>query len=667
MNSARKRPRPSDGIDEDGGSGGTTSSSSGPTFIASDTFDGSRPGYVFRRGAQGTGYYLDASSTEPPPPTSTPRKGVRIAEERNETRVYTTAEELLAAAEEAQPSGQRVLDLGNPSSLKNSVTAWQKAVQENELQRAQYPDDATQYMDSEVALYEHIHAWKAIAADANQFYPILLETSTCDLAADILGPLLQHVNTDVTKSTINLFLEWLDPALLIDDERDSVVEPVLQLASTLLQEGILDLVLANLGRFLAEEEISNQDDSKEDDDVGRGVWDILQLLEHLIDMETMLASGSSSAPRSTLSKNGLSLGAYLASQSTLFGWLFGILDEDKSESVASRYQERALEILALLAPVEDVHIALEDWTKIPPYSSVLVEDSGNVSSSDSLDAIEILLQIVGGFRKRQPETSEEVDFLENCALVVNSALTYSTRNRSAFLEAQGVELVARCLKERVHAAGVTLQWLDVPGTDASVNLQTCERIVQAQLLKYLFPLWMGKSLPVQAPPVASSPKKQKYWKQQIYQNTIRIVYSLTRHLTPDSPQDAQARLVTKFASDAAKIERLVHFLIVYDDKARTAEYKFFRSDVEDTLEGPAVKFAALEAKLAAGGDIFHRLAAIAAFLCAHSKQCHTSFLKCVREKEAGMGLIQAGVKEFISVIEEGSVQRRQLETYLESI
>jgi beta-catenin-like protein 1 len=192
-------------------------------------------------------------------------------------------------------------------------------------------------------------------------------------------------------------------------------------------------------------------------------------------------------------------------------------------------------------------------------------------------------------------------------------------------------------------------------------------MVQAQLLKYLFPLWMGRSFPAQAPSVTFSAKKQKSWKHQISQNTIRIVYSLTRHLTPDSPQDAQARLVAKFASDGAKIERLVHFLVLYDDRARTAEYKFFRSDIEDTMDAAAVKLAALEAKLAAGGDIFHRLAAIAAFLCAHSKKCHTSLLKCVQEKEVGMGLIQAGVKEFLSEIEEGSVQHRQLERYLESV
>jgi hypothetical protein len=34
-------------------------------FVASDTFQGARPGYVFQRGAQGNGYYLDALLSPP--------------------------------------------------------------------------------------------------------------------------------------------------------------------------------------------------------------------------------------------------------------------------------------------------------------------------------------------------------------------------------------------------------------------------------------------------------------------------------------------------------------------------------------------------------------------------------------------------------------------------
>eukprot|EP00977_Amphora_coffeiformis_P019334 scaffold7168_cov182-Amphora_coffeaeformis.AAC.3 len=638
-NNARKRPRPDNTSD---------------AFIPAETFQGSRSGYVFRQGDQGTGYYLDEKQSKQQEVSPPRRKGVRIAEENNETRVITTADALLADAE-AHTTMTRVLDLAHPATLKASLTAWHKAVQENELQRAQYVDDPTQYMDSEVQLYEHCNAWKAIAADPAAFYPILLTSTTnLDLAADILGPLLQHANTDVSRTAISLLLEWLDPALLVntiadyDEEEEAIVTPVKELAALVMEQGLLDLVLANLGRLAAEESL----DETTDDDVGKGVMDILQLMEHFIDMESTLQASDGS----TLVADGkTTVALYLAKQTTFLGWLFSTLDNES-------YEERVLEILVLLAPLEDAYKGCPNWTEIPPYTSVLMEDSDTPASIEPLDAIEILLQRVGKFRKTQPDVTQ-IDSLENAALVMHSILTYNSETHvAAFVEAQGIELVVRCLKERVHAAGVALKWLDLPGTDSPVYRKACEHMVSAGLLKYILTLWMGRALPAEA----NTAKPSKAWKHSLEQTVIRLVYALTRHLTPDSPDDALARLVAKFAGDAAKLERLVHYLILYDQKARTAEYKFYRSDVEDLVgDDEAVALAALEAKLAGGGDLFHRLGAIAAFLCVQSKQCHTIILQQLQAKDAGMGLVRAAVQEFASILE--PEQRRQLEGYVEAL
>lgn len=671
---ARKRPRPEEENDNDNDG----------AFIASDSFTGSRAGYVFTHGAHGTGYYRDkivddASTITTKAATRRP-KGVRIAEEHNETRTIDNNNDLLAQAEQQQ-QGVRVLDLRNTASLAAALTAWHKAVETNALQRAQYAADPSQYMESEVALYEHVHAWKAVAASPAVHYPVLLNShQQFDLAADILGPLLQHVNTDVSRATIALLVEWLDPALLIsnsdqDDENtdESIVLPVLELAALVLQEGLLDLVWANLGRFTAEQE-QQEDETTENDNnpVGRGVWDVLQLLENCIDMETTLAT-TTTAPRTTLeTKGNTSLATFIGHDTTLLGWLFAAVQDEENQ-----YRARALEILVLVAPLEDVYTTLTDWTKIPPYTSSLLEDEDDNDCNmqqEPLDAVEVLLQTVGAFRKRQPADTASVELLENAAMVMTSALTYSATNRAAFLAAQGIELVVRCVKERVHAGGVTLAWLDVPGTDHDVYRQACEGMVQAQLLKYLGVLWMGRGLPAQANAPAANTgattaqkKAAKQWKNNVSQTTIRIVYALTRHLTETSPDEARARLVAKFAADVTKLERLVHLLVTYDDKARTAEYKFYRDVDEDDLDDQAVRLAALEAKLAAGGDLFHRLGAIAAFFCTQSKQCHAAVLQQLQSKKVGMGLVRAAVQEFVNILEEGSSQRQQLEGYLEAL
>lgn len=690
MNSARKRPRPTT---EDGGGGGGEAA----PFVAADSFQGSRPGYVFRQGDHGVGYYRDVHDDKKNKTnndqnendiTKPRRKGVRIAEERNETRTYETADALLAQAEEAAAASgqqQRVLDLRNPASLRHSLKAWHKATVENELQRAQYPDDPAQFMDSEVALYEHVHAWMAIAAEPDKFYPILWNSSDDGLnVTNLLNPLLQHVNTDVSRATINLLLEWFDPTLLVqskvdddnndDDGAEVVVQAVMKLASLVLEEGLFDLVIANLGRF-ASEDADKDAAAAAATTVGRGVWDILGLVENFMEMESMLATTTApNVPRRTLQTNGTaSFATYLVKETTILGWLLAAIDPQMK---SSPYRERALEVLVLLAPLEDIYNVLPDWTKIPPYTSVFVEDDDNDNKNKNkrnkapeaakLDGIEILLQTVAGFRKEQPSNSEDLDLLENAAMVMNSVLTYSKANTAAFVQAQGIELVVRCCKERVHAAGVALPWLDVGGTEDVVYRQACERMLQAKLLKYLMPFWMGRALPSSAHKTA---KAQKTYKHQIEQCTIRIVYALTRHLQPDSPEDAQQRLVAKFAVDPPKLERLVSYLISYDQKARAAEYKFYRSDVEESLgeDAQAIQLAALEAKLSAGGDLFHRLGAICAFLCTQSKQCHKLVLEYLQAKQAGMGLVRAAVEEFATILEADSPQRLQLEAYLEAL
>ena len=122
--------------------------------------------------------------------------------------------------------------------------------------------------------------------------------------------------------------------------------------------------------------------------------------------------------------------------------------------------------------------------------------------------------------------------------------------------------------------------------------------------------------------------------------------------------------------------------MAYDQRARLAEYKFFRSDVEETLlllgqssgdvddskkgDDSMIQLAALEAKLAAGGDVLHRLAAIAAFCCTGSKRCHTQILAALHAKESGIGLIREALEEFVSILGE-SEQKQQLQRYLEQI
>lgn len=542
----------------------------------------------------------------------------------------------------------------SPKGVNVATMTLQKSVERNEIQRARYPDEPWQYMDAEIALYEHINALKAFAADPVKLYPTILDS---DLFT-ILIQLLTHDNTDIVASVVSVLLEWIDPALL--GMEDGLAPHMAALTASLVKNGGQCLV-ESLARLQPTSPTSSFPTSEmEDDQVGKGTEDVLSLLDNCMEIDLFVqALGEDS-----IIPGGMSIAALLVRETRLIPWLF--------EQIGKSMENRALELLTSIAPREDVYLEMPDWSNIQPYKSAIIERDDDVSSSTSInrsspiDGIELLLQLIAIYRKRQPVDESGVETLENCCVILASALNYSSRNVEAFLRRQGIELVIRCVKEQVHAGGVALKLLDFTGTH-SVYRKACEYIIEAGALKVLFPLFMGKKIPqMSSTPITSTKKDKMEWNHEIDKVIIRILYALVRHLRDDSPNDAKQRLLAKFI-DHDRCDRLVELCLWYDRKAGIAEYKFYRSDIEESIadEG-AVQLAALDARLAGGGDEFHRLAAIIAFCCVGSKRCHEYILVRLQEEGSGISLIRQGLEEFISLLEE-SEQRKLLQCFLDVI
>ena len=79
-----------------------------------------------------------------------------------------------------------------------------------------------------------------------------------------------------------------------------------------------------------------------------------------------------------------------------------------------------------------------------------------------------------------------------------------------------------------------------------------------------------------------------------------------------------------------------------------------------------VALAAFDAKLKGGGELFHRLGAIAACLCVHSKRCHERILSQLQLQQSGISLVKVALEEFVSVLGPGG-QEEQLKSYLSQI
>ncbi len=798
------------------------------SFIPSPKWIGSKVGYYFRNDIHGIGYYRDPKVTTTISTTTTTHetnitptsltnskkrtRSVRINEEQNETRTYTVvptvstiqptrinktshdnndsntsnevseeAEQLLKEAEEKvrqqqqmQGGGSIIYDVSNVNSIDVAIKGFTKVVTSNEVVRSQYPDYPTQYMDSEILLYEHIVALKVFGINPGKFFSRKEETFQNEFFSTILLPLLLHPNTDIVEAIISLFLEWFDPIILddtsIDDEEGNAIEKTAialgQLISILVQEGALETIVQTLFVSTASDTSTttttndDDDDETDDDQVGNGWKDVIQFIENIIEIESIIQvqyptvrivttkskstnnkKSSSSSSSSTLPS--LSISAKLVQDTKLLSWLLEQIDtylavskkrnkqsngsdeQDNYDSIVEKCN-RALDILVVISSKEDVYTIIPNWSNIPKVNNMNESDSSTSrtkrskseddDSDNTYDGIELLLLLVAQYKKRQPVDDDELEQLENSALVVASLLLYSSENIVQFIQQlQGIELVYRCCTEQVHAAGVILKWLDFTCSNTTTNQLAYEYIITSNGLKYLFPLFIGKNIPKLYDSITTTTtstnkrKKEKEWYNTIETTIIRIFYGITRYITDTSPQDAKERFLAKFVpiktkkdngddifTNTTRCDKLIELFYKYEQKVRVAEYKFYKSDFEETIvitddeneKEQIIQMALVDAKLNAGGDIYHRLAAIIAFCCAGSTNCHmyiynqfqtsttattnggTTTSSGSGNKSSGTGtgmtLLYDAITEFITLIpDENITQKQQLESYLQ--
>ena len=377
-------------------------------FIPSKTFNGQKIGYYFGTSDGRTGYYLDINnpnngnnsnkrkllsiSSDGNSDTNNKKrkKGVRIAEGNNEIRIYDNEDEnrrqkqqqpkkksgneLLKEIEDEQSSSMggpkpKIITDMTTNGIRVCINNLQRIVNKNSLQRAQYSDNPTKYMNSELSLHDTIVSFKSIAAyinDHKKLYDPLFgaeknhesDSNSSTNLIQLFHTLLLHENIDISTSVINVLVELVDPSLLVppssSDDEDNKEEdlllinhPVSKLALSCIvgtpnsssssttnsktippqdnsnndeqqssQNQILDLIIANLERL--------QKCSDGDDNDISAIEDILTFIENIIDIDTAiinndgsngLLSSSSSMPKS------LSVAAIIIKKTSLLSWL----------------------------------------------------------------------------------------------------------------------------------------------------------------------------------------------------------------------------------------------------------------------------------------------------------------------------------------------------------
>lgn len=185
--------------------------------------------------------------------------------------------------------------------------------------------------------------------------------------------------------------------------------------------------------------------------------------------------------------------------------------------------------------------------------SILIQDNNdNRLLLGTLDGIDVLLQQLAVYKRHDPTTAEEQEFMENLFNCLCSALM-AKENRERFLRGEGLQLMNLMLREKKLSRNGSLKVLDhaMAGFDGRDN---CNKFVDILGLRTIFPLFMK---------TPKRNKKRVLSTDEHEEHVVSIIASMLRNCK--GPQ--RQRLMAKFTeNDHEKVDRLIELHLKYLEK-----------------------------------------------------------------------------------------------------
>lgn len=321
-------------------------------------------------------------------------------------------------------------------------------------------------------------------------------------AIQTLVGLLSHDNSDVAIAVIDLLQELTDVDTVTESEEEAQ-----RLIEALLNEQVVALLVQNLERL--DEKV------KEDSD---GVHNTLAIIENMCEFkneEVGVASG----------------------EQGLLVWLLKRLrvrQYDANKLYAS-------EILAILLQGSETNHRL-------------------IGEKDGID---ILLQSLAYYKRRDPASPDEAEMMENLFDCLCSSLMF-TPNRDRFLRGEGLQLMILMLKEKKVSRRSALKVLNHAMCNAE-GADNCMKFVEVYGLRSLFPVFM------KTPKMS---KKAGTNQSEHEEHVCSIIASLLRNVQGASPRE---RLIGKFTeNDHEKVDRLMELHFKYRKRIRDTDEEIRR-------------------------------------------------------------------------------------------
>jgi beta-catenin-like protein 1 len=391
--------------------------------------------------------------------------------------------------------------------------------------------------------------------------------------ASLVG-LLAHENTDIAIDAIEIVGELTGEDVAATEEQWGV------LVDALLEADLLGLLISNFARLDEEQEADRS-----------GVYFALSVLENLC---------SRAETARTIGK-----------EDGLLKWLLGRIQ--KAEKPIGQNKQYAAEILAILAQAS----------------------TANRRRLVALDAVDLILQLVAAYRKRDPEKgSEEEEFVEDLFEAL-TCLVDEPEGKAKFVEAEGVELCLIMLKEGKMSKAPALRLLD-HSCGGSGGAEVCRKLVEAGGLKTIFTVFIKKH------------------DNQSTEHLVAIFSWMLRLLPADSPE--RIRMLAKFMEKAyEKTEKLVKLRREYASKVGALEEQIReegRNMSDEDKEEMADEW--FSRRLDAGLFCLQTIDVILAWLIAEDDGARKKIRNLLADRDETFIVIKTTIREQIEGIDDGT-------------
>ncbi|XP_063706532.1 beta-catenin-like protein 1 [Culicoides brevitarsis] len=379
--------------------------------------------------------------------------------------------------------------------------------------------------------------------------------------------LLNHPNSDISVGVVDLIQEMTDIDILHESAEGSET-----LIEALRGQQISSLLTSNLDRL--DESVKEEAD---------GVHNTLAIFENLLEMKPEMCIE--------------------AAEQGLMQWIL------KRIKVKSPFDPNKLYCSEIL--------------------SILIQDTNeNRILLGNLDGIDVLLQQLATYKRHDPNSTEEQEYMENLFNCLCSSLMLK-ENRDKFLKGEGLQLMNLMLREKKLSRNGALKVLDyaLSGVDGRDN---CNKFVDILGLRTIFPLFMK----------TPKNKKRVMTTDEHEEHVCSIISSMLKNCKAAQRQ----RLLAKFTeNEFEKVDRLLELHMKYLEKVEQVDREL---DQEQNDEEEEDDEAIYLKRLSGGLFTLQLIDYIIVEICATGDAIKQRVVKILNLRNASMKTIRTIMREY---------------------